>query len=166
LTDTGYSHELTVAARNQQGDKREAQGWRKEQRRQKVTFEMVYPDCRDSQRIPQAVGDARTHQQRTRETRPLRVCNRSKFLDRVTGSSQNLAGERQNPPHVVARGEFRNNAPIGGVERDLGVQHIAEQAPFRIVECNAGLVARGFYSQDQHTPVIDPRSSKNSRSLI
>jgi hypothetical protein len=51
---------------------------------------------------------------------------------------------------VIARGEFRHHAAVHRVHRHLAVQGVAEQAAPAVVETKAGLVAGGFYAEDQH----------------
>ena len=51
---------------------------------------------------------------------------------------------------MVARGELRNDAAVVGVHRDLGVQGVGEQPASGVVEGDAGLVAGGFDTEDDH----------------
>ena len=61
---------------------------------------------------------------------------------------QDLPGQRQHAPDVVARSQFRHHAAVFGVHRHLGMQGVGEQAALGMVQRNAGFVAGGFDSED------------------
>jgi hypothetical protein len=50
---------------------------------------------------------------------------------------------------MVARGELVDDTAIERVELDLRVQGVAQQALARVVEGDAGLVARGLDAEDE-----------------
>ena len=51
---------------------------------------------------------------------------------------------------MVARGEFRHHAAIVGMHRHLGMQGMAEQPAFGVVERDASFIAGGFDAEDEH----------------
>ena len=58
IADAGGAHQLAVAARNQQRDKRELRCRLHHQRRQQMAFEMVYTEHRHAERVGKTVRDA------------------------------------------------------------------------------------------------------------
>jgi hypothetical protein len=51
---------------------------------------------------------------------------------------------------VVARRNFRYDASVNGMQVDLAVQGVSEQAMLRGIERDAGLVATGFDAENVH----------------
>ena len=61
-----------------------------------------------------------------------------------SGLGQGLADQRQQLAHVVARGQFGHHAAIFGVQFDLAVQGVREQAALAVVDGHPGFVAGGL----------------------
>ena len=152
--DAGNLHQLAVAAGNQQGDEREGGRIGFEQRREQVAFEMVDADDRHLEREAQRGGNAGADQQRPGQPRPFGIGDGLDIVQGAAGLLQDLPGQRQHAPDVVARGEFRHHPAVFGVHRHLGVQRMGEQAALRMVQSNAGFIAGGFDSEDEHKPAI------------
>jgi len=63
---------------------------------------------------------------------------------------EQAAGERQQPPDVVARGELRHHAAVVGVQPRLRMQDVPEEPPAVVIERDSGLIAGGFDAEHQH----------------
>jgi len=83
------------------------------------------------------------------QARALRVRDEVDVLDAPVGVGEHFGGERQQPPHVVARGELGDDAPVERVQLDLRMQGLGEEPLTSVVEGDAGLVAGRFDAQDQ-----------------
>jgi hypothetical protein len=83
----------------------------------------------------------------------------------VAGIGQQLTQQGDRAAQMIARGQFRHHATVHGVQRHLAVQGVAEQAVPAVVKAKAGLVAGGFYAQDQHRGTkLFERGSKYGRA--
>ena len=52
---------------------------------------------------------------------------------------------------MVARGDFRHDAAIDRMQVHLAVQSLREEPVLGVVERDAGLIAAGFQSKDNHS---------------
>ena len=93
-------------------------------------------------------GNAGTDQQRAGQSRPFGVGDGLDVVQGAAGLLQDLPGQRQYAPDVIARSEFRHHPAIFGVHRHLRVQRMGEQAALGMVQSNAGFIAGGFDSED------------------
>jgi hypothetical protein len=75
------------------------------------------------------------------------------LVERAIGRLQNLPGQRQYAPDVVAAGQFRHHAAIGLVHVDLAVQGMGQQCrnpvAMRLHQSDTGFVAGRLDSQNQ-----------------
>lgn len=95
-------------------------------------------------------GHARAHEQRARQARAGSVGHRIDI-----GRAQARLGERLLEQHgqaadVIARGELGHHATIRGVQVDLRVQPVREQAGIGVVDRDAGFITGGFDAEDFH----------------
>ena len=109
-----------------------------------MAFQVVDPEHRLVQRQRQAAGHRGADQQRTGQARSLRVGDRIDGIRLQTGFGKHLLQQRNGAPDVIARGQFRHHAAIRLVHGDLGMQRMRPQTELRVVQRNAGFVARGF----------------------
>ena len=128
-----------------------------------MAFEMVYAQRRYAQREGERIGDAGADQERTGEARPLGVGDGVELGELRPGLAHHPADQRQHAPDMVARGEFRDHAPVFLVHRDLGVQRVRQQAALAVIQRDAGFVAGGFYAQDQHAAGFNAGSSRHKK---
>src|SRR5439155_30305 len=143
-TASWNAHKLRVAPRNQQRDKRERLCFFFEQWRKQMPLEMMHADRPDSEPEREAVRDGRAHEQRSCEAGALRVSDRVQVRLLGSGSAQDLADEREQPPNVVPRRELRYDAPVCVVQRHLRMQAVSEQAAVAVVDGHPGFVAGGL----------------------
>ena len=58
--------------------------------------------------------------------------------------------QRQRAPDMVARRQFRHDAAVFPMHRDLRMQRVREQAALRVVERETGFVAGAFDAENEH----------------
>ena len=150
VADARHAHELSVAPRNQQRDKREGRCSFFQQWRKQMPLEMMHADRPDSETEREAVRDGRAHEQRSCKAGALGVSDRVQVRLLDSGSAQDLADQREQPPNVVPRRELRYDAPVCVVQRHLRMQGVSEQAAVAVVDGHPGFVAGGFDAQDKH----------------
>ena len=73
------------------------------------------------------------------------------------GLGQDRVQQRQHPPDVVPRGQFRHHPAEGHVHVDLRVQGVGQQAGLAVEQGEPGLVAGGLDAQDQHPASLRER---------
>ncbi len=139
-----------VAARHLQRDIREPRGARFERRRQQVALEVVHPDHRRAQRVAQRARHAGAHQQRPDQAGSRRIGNPVNGLQRKSGLRQGLFDHRQEARDVVARGQFRHHAAMGGMQRHLAEDPVRDEAALAVIDGDGRLVAGGFDAKDHH----------------
>ena len=115
-----------------------------------MPFQVVDADRRLVQRIGERAGDAGADQQRAGKPRTARVGDAVQVARRDACRGERLLGQRHHAAHVVARRQFRHDAAIGLVHRDLRMQRLREQTAFRVVHGHAGFVAGGLDAEDAH----------------
>ena len=102
---------------------------------------MVYRNGRHAQTQCERLGKRRADQQGAGQPRSLRIGDRANLAERAPAIGQYLAQQGHEPPHMIPRGQFRNDAAVVAVHRDLRVQGVREQAALLIVERDARFVA-------------------------
>ena len=118
-----------------------------------MPFEMMDADRGHVQCECEASGEGRANQEGTREARPLGIGDGIDLRELAACACGYFASKRHDPPDVVARGEFGNDATVVLVHRNLGVERMREQPQLAVVKREPGFVAGGFDAEDQH--VID-----------
>ena len=126
-TDPVHAHQLRMAARHQQRDKRKLGRVGAEKWRQQVAFQVMHAHCRLAQRGGQRAGHAGTDQQRARQARAARVGHHIDIGQRALRALHDLLCQRQHAPNVVATGQFRHHAAKRLVHDDLAVQRMRQQ---------------------------------------
>ena len=63
-------------------------------------------------------------------------------------SVHHLFEQRQRAPDVIARRQFRHDAAVLAMHRDLRMQRVRKQAALRVVEREAGFVAGAFDAEN------------------
>ena len=150
---TVYRHQLGVPAGDQQGQKRKTQLGLPNKRRQQVSLEVMHRHQGHPPRLGQARGKARTHQQRASQPRACGYRHRANLLRTHPGLVQHLLRQWHQALDMVAAGEFRDHPTVRRMRGDLAVQRVRQQARRARAGVNqrhAGLVARGFNTQNPH----------------
>ncbi len=144
VADAAYSHQLGVAAGNQQGQEGERRFGLGQQRRQQVALQVVDAQHRNVQAEGQRVGHAGAHQQRAAQARALGVGDGVEVGQGLAGFGQAGLGQRNGAADVVAAGQLRHHAAVFGVHGHLGVQLVGQQAAVCVVQRDSGFVAGRF----------------------
>mmetsp|Transcript_21951 Transcript_21951/g.86052 ORF Transcript_21951/g.86052 Transcript_21951/m.86052 type:complete len:368 (+) Transcript_21951:1441-2544(+) len=147
-----HTHQLRVAAADQQRNKGELRRVGTEEGGQQMPFEVMDRQRRHVERCGQRHRHTRTDEQRASQARALGVGNQIHVAQREARLGQHLARQRQHAAHMVARGELGHDATIGLVHRDLAVQRLRDQ-PRRLPtldldERHPGLVAGRLEPED------------------
>ncbi len=141
-----------MAAGHEQREEREFRRALLEHRRQQVAFHVVYRDHGTVPGEAEAIGQPAADHQGADEARPRRVGDGVRLLD--AGLAEHLLYQRQQPPDVVAGGDFGHDPAIDRVQVHLAVQRVRDQPGFGAVDRDAGLVAARFDAQNVHIPGI------------
>jgi hypothetical protein len=149
-THAGHFEQLAMSAGHQQRDERKRRSRIGEQRRQQMALQMMDADSRLAERVAERTGDARADQQRAGQPGALRVRDRVDVAELETGFGQHALDQRHQSPDVIARCELGHDTAELGVHRHLGMQRVRQQAGFRVVDGNAGLVAGSLDAEDAH----------------
>ena len=120
-----------------------------EKRRQEVSLEVVDADHGTPEREADPCRDRRSHQERAGESRPLGEGDEIDVLEAAPRALKGRGRQGQKTPHVVAGGELGNDSAVLRVQLDLRMQLVGEEPLARVVERDAGLVAGGFYAEDE-----------------
>ena len=127
---------------------------------------MVYRNGGHAQTQCERLGKRRADQQGAGQPRSLRIGDRANLAERAPAIGKRLAQQRNEPPHMVPRGELRNDATVVAVHRNLRVQGVREQAALLIGERDARFVAGRFEAEDPHGAAFYPtRSGRNPVDL-
>ena len=78
---------------------------------------MVHANGRDAECAGKAVRSRGTNQQRASQSRPLGVGDGGELLQSAIRPLEQAAGQRQQAPDVIARGELRHHAAVFGMQR-------------------------------------------------
>ena len=136
-----------MAARDDQGDQRErrlldARGFRRLQPgRIEMALEVVDTDQRPVLREREALGEVDPHQERPRESRPVRDRDRVHVPPAGRGPGHRLLEHGHDPAQVRARSHFRHDATRGRMHRDLARHHVAVDRPTTLDHGDPRLVA-------------------------
>ena len=90
-----------------------------------------------------------THEQGTDKPGALRCCNRVQAVGAGSRFAQGGSGDGNQISQMFARGQFRHDAAVFGVQLDLRGNDIG-QHPAVAHNRGAGFVARGFKGKDGH----------------
>ena len=150
LTNAVYPYQQGMTTGHQQRHERKRWRVRLQHGRQQVTFHMMHADGRHAPGPGQAAANRRTDQQRANQPRTTGIGDAIDRARRNACSTEDLVQQRQGFAYMIARGQFRHDAAILGVQRDLAVQGVREQATITVIEGDAGFVAGSFKAQDQH----------------
>ena len=104
----------------------------------------MHGDGRNLPGIGEAPGERGTGQQCPHQTG---ACGVSHALDRgrrTPAGREGFTNQRQEPAHVVARGELGHHAAVRVVQRVLAVKRVREQAGVLVQDGDRTLVTRGF----------------------
>ncbi len=148
LAECAHRNQHRMPPRHQEREERELGRIVLEHRREEMALHVVYRDDRTVPGQPQARRHAAADHQCADEARPRGVGDRIGALDACL--RQHLLHQRQQAPDVVARGYFRHDSAVNRVQVHLAVQRIGEQAPFRGIQRDPGLVAAGFDTENVH----------------
>ena len=118
--------------------------------RQQVTFHMMYADGRYAPGPGQAAANRRADQQRANQSWTTGIGDTIDRIRRDASGAEDFLQQRQGLAHMIARGQFRHDATILGMQRDLAVQGVREQATITVIEGDTGFIAGSFKAQDQH----------------
>ena len=129
----------------------------REQGREQVTLQVVHVQHRLAEGVAQRVADARADQKRPGQARAGRDRDGVNIGEGPPGVCQDRVQQRQDPPYMVPRGQFRHHPSIGHVHVDLRVQGVGQQAGLAVEQGEPGLVAGGLDAQDQHPASLRER---------
>ena len=93
-----------------------------------MAFQVVHADGRFAQSMGEAGADAGADQQGAGQSRACGIGHGVQFSQFGIALRQYLTGQRQHPADVIAGRQFRHHATVIGVEGDLGMQRMCEQA--------------------------------------
>ncbi len=91
-----------------------------------MTLQVMHLEHRALERVAQSVTDARTHQQRTRQTGPRRYRNGVEVSRAASGIVEHPIEQWQNTANVVARSQLGHYTTVGDVHVHLRVQPLRE----------------------------------------
>src|SRR3954469_13818186 len=122
-----------------------------------MRLEMMNANGRDAKREGEAAREGGAHEQSSSQARTLGVGDVVDLSQFRGALAQNLLHQRQDAGDVISRGELRYYPAVVRVHGDLRMQGVREQtAPGDsgrstcVVERDAGLVAGGLDTEDQH----------------
>jgi len=139
-----------MAAGDKQRQVREGRWLGLEERREEVSFEMVYPDRWQPPCVREAARQGGAGEQRPDEAGSRRIRHAVQVARAGARPLQRALDQRQQPPHVVAGGELRDHATIRAVQLDLAEELVREE-PRACIEHRGGtLVTGGFDGQHSH----------------
>ena len=72
------------------------------------------------------------------------------YGERGPGRRRDLLDQRHEPPDVIAGRKLGHDAAVARVQVDLRMEAMGEQAPGRVEDGHAGLVAGGLDAEDAH----------------
>ncbi len=150
VANASHAHQLGMPAGHQQRHERETRRRGREQRRQQVTFQVMHRQRRHAQRHPERLGHTRPHQQRPGQPWSGRVGNGVDVAHLEAARLQGFAQKQRQAADVVPGRQLRHHAAVGRMQIDLRVQTMGKKAQGRVVDGYAGLVARGFDTQNAH----------------
>ena len=139
-----------MAAGDQQGDEGKRRRVVFQQRCQQVALHVVYLHCRHAPGPGQAAADGAAHQQGADQSGAGGEGDAVDVVRRAVGVRQHLADQRQGLAHMITRGQLRHHAAVVGVQGDLAVQGVGQQALFGVVNGDAGFIAGGLDAEDSH----------------
>ena len=119
-----------------------------EQHGMDVAFEMVDGDQRLVEGEGQSLGIADAHQQGSRKAGALRDCDSVDGVVSMLGLGQRLAHDRHDGAQMLPRRQFRYDAAIGLVSRDLRRDDVRDQLLARAHHSRCGFVAGTFDAED------------------
>ena len=154
LADAGDLHQLRMPAGDEQRDERKGRRVGREQRRKQMPLEVMDRDRRPLEHQGQRLGEGAADEQRAGQSRTARVGHRIDVGQRFSGLFQRRPQQGYDAANMVARGELGHHAAVVGMHRHLRMQVVREQAGRAVVERQAGLVAGGFDTEDQHRGAI------------
>ena len=121
-----------------------------DKRRQKVGFHVMHADGGHVEAEGQRTAHHRADHQSADQAGARRERHRIDVHRTAAGVVEERVQQRHDLAHVVAGCEFRHHAAVQGVQFDLAVEGVGEQAGARVVEGDAGLVAGCLDAEDQH----------------
>ena len=120
-----------------------------------MALEMVQPDRGNAQGVGETVRGSRPDEKRSGKPGPLGVGDAPDVRQRQARSFQNLSSQGEEPPDLVARRKLGHDAAVSRVHCDLRVESVGEKAAARVVERDAGFIARSFDAEDDHAGVFE-----------
>ena len=176
LAHAAHRGEQRVPARHQQGGERKPGRVRLEHRREQVAFHMMDADRRHVPGQRQAPPDGRAHEQRPGQARAGGVGHPAHLLRPGRGLVHDQLEQRQGLADVIAGRQLRHHPAVGGVQIHLRIKPMRQQAPVRVEQGHAGVVAGGLQPEDAHTvdftglteriPLSRKREREASRSAL
>jgi len=155
-----------MAARNQQGDKRKRRRHIGNQRRQHVAFQVVYTHRRDIEREGQGPGHPCAHQQCAGKARALRIGDAIHVSQCAPTLLENLTCQRQQTLNVIPRRQFRHDAAVFAMHRDLRIQRIRQQTALAVIQRNTGFITGGLDAKHQHSEGLPRGTGKILAGLL
>ncbi len=141
--------QLSVAAGDQQGGKRELGSIGLQHRRQQMALHVMHPYGRHAPAEGEAAAEGGPHQQRPDQAGAGGEGDAADVAAPNPRLRHRLPQQRHHPAHMVARGQFRHHPAVLGMQRHLAVEDVRQQAAFAMVEGDTGLVAGGFDTEHE-----------------
>jgi len=113
-----------------------------------VPFQMVDRDQRLVGSEGQRLGIAESYQERSGQSRSLGDGDSVDGVVALSSILQRRPYDRHNGSQVLARSQFRHNAPIGLVSGNLRVHHVGDELLAGANDRRRSFVTRAFDSQD------------------
>ena len=148
--EAGDLDQQRMPARDQQGDEGKVGLVVLQQGGQQVRLHVVDGHRRDAPAHGEADADGGAHQQRAHQARTRGVGHPGQVGRDHPGLGQGGVDQGQELADMVPGGQFRDDAPEGGMGGHLAVQAMAAQPPGRVVHGRGGFVAAGFDAQNDH----------------
>ena len=152
--DFGHMSEQRMTAGYKQRDERELRRILFEQRCQQMALHVVNFDRRNIQRPCHTAPDGGARQQRADQTGPGGIGDAVEVIHTETGHSQHFVRQRQQVADMVTRCQFGYDAAVLGVDSNLAMQHMRQQAALAVVDSESGFITGAFYAQNYHSRTI------------
>ena len=121
-----------------------------QERRQQMPFQVMHPQGRHAPGKGEGPGQSGARQQGPDQTGARGIGDAVDLPRQRAGTAQDLPHQRQQPLHVVTRGQFRHHAPVEAVQLDLAENGVRQQTALAVEHGNGAFIAGGFQGKNFH----------------